>query len=144
MVKTFILVLICRDMDQDQDMITLPVRVIRSFPHRNIRNLVLKNISTSITTETLLETLLAEVTSNSSLPPPFRKFGYDSLKIEHQAHGAKTSDPVINTEEDERLMLRPGLSLAEQGVRHETEVSLFRLEDYLEYKKLPVHGQTQW
>ena len=73
-----------------------------------------------------------------------RKFGYDSLKIEHQAHGAKTSDPVINTEEDERLMLRPGLSLAEQGVRHETEVSLFRLEDYLEYKKLPVHGQTQW
>ena len=69
---SFILVLICRDMDQDQDAITLPVRVIRSFPHRNIRNLVLKNISTSITTETLLETLLAEVNSNSSLPPPFR------------------------------------------------------------------------
>ena len=69
---SFILVLICRDMDQDQDTITLPVRVIRSFPHRNIRNLVLKNISTSITTETLLETLLAEVTTNSSLPPPFR------------------------------------------------------------------------
>ena len=51
---------------------------------------------------------------------------------------------MINTEDDERLILRPGLSLGEQGVRHETELSLFRLEDYLEYKKLPVHGQTQW
>ena len=51
---------------------------------------------------------------------------------------------MINTEDDERLILRPGLSLKEQGVRHETELSLFRLEDYLEYKKMPVHGQTQW
>ena len=66
------------------------------------------------------------------------------MKVEHQAHGAKTSDPVINTEDDERLILRPGRSLGEQGVRHETELSLFRLEDYLEYKKMPVHGQTQW
>ena len=73
-----------------------------------------------------------------------RKYSYDTLKVEHQAHGAKTSDPVINTEDDERLILRPGLSLGEQGVRHETELSLFRLEDYLEYKKMPVHGQTQW
>ena len=56
----------------------------------------------------------------------------------------KTSDPVINTEDDEKLILRPGLSLGEKGVRQETEFSLFRLEDYLEYKKLPVHGQTQW
>jgi hypothetical protein len=28
----------------------------------------------------------------------FRKYEYDSLKIEHHAHGAKTSDPVINKE----------------------------------------------
>ena len=73
-----------------------------------------------------------------------RKYGYDTLKVEHQAHGAKTSDPVINTGDDERLILRPGLGLGEQGVRHETELSLFRMEDYLEYKKMPVHGQTQW
>ena len=73
-----------------------------------------------------------------------RKFGYDTLKIEHQAHGAKTSDPVISTQDDASLLLQPGRSLADQGLRHETELSLFRMEDYLEYKKLPVHGQTQW
>ena len=73
-----------------------------------------------------------------------RKFSYDTLKIEHHAHGAKTSDPVINTENDEKLILKTGLSLVEQGVKHETELSLFKLEDYLEYKKLPVQGQTQW
>ena len=38
--------------------ITIPIRVIRSFPHRNIRNLVLKNISTFETTESFLELIL--------------------------------------------------------------------------------------
>ena len=73
-----------------------------------------------------------------------RKFGYDSLKIEHHAHGAKTSDPVISTEHDDSLILEPGRSLRDQGLRHETELSLFRMEDYLQYKEMPVHGQTQW
>lgn len=134
---------ICRNMG-DSQLMTIPVRVIRSFPHRNIRNLVLKDVDISITTDALIERTLTEVNTSTSLPPPFRKYSYDTLKVEHQAHGAKTSDPVINTEDDERLVLRPGLSLQEQGVRHETELSLFRLEDYLEYKKMPVHGQTQW
>jgi len=124
--------------------ITIPIRVIRSFPHRNIRNLVLKNISTSETTESFLEFILKEVSKSSSLPPPFRKYSYDTLKIEHHAHGAKTSDPVINTENDEKLILKPGTTLENQGIKHETELSLFKLSDYLEYKDMPVHGQTQW
>ena len=74
----------------------------------------------------------------------YRKFSYDTLKIEHHAHGAKTSDPVINTEHDEELILKPGQTLQQQAVKNETELSLFKLEDYMEYKKLPVHGQTQW
>ena len=37
-----------------------------------------------------------------------RKYSYDTLKVEHHAHGAKTSDPVINTEKDELLILRYG------------------------------------
>ena len=145
----------------ESDTLTIPIRVIRSFPHRNIRNIVLKEVSSSTTTEKLIETTLANVSTNSSLPPPFRykhcgylyfttsiaefrKYSYDTLKIEHHAHGAKTSDPVINTENDQMLILQPGLSLEEQGVKNETELSLFKLEDYQEYKKLPVHGQTQW
>ena len=144
----------------DTGELTLTIRVIRSFPHRNIRNIILKTISPSLSTEALIDRTISEVSTSSALPPPFRlrkifpfhqltknvgrKFSYDTLKIEHHAHGAKTSDPVINTENDEELILKTGLSLVEQGVRHETELSLFKLEDYLEYKKLPVHGQTQW
>jgi len=128
----------------DEGQITIPIRVIRSFPHRNIRNIVLKNISTSETTETFLQLILKEVSTSTSLPPPFRKYSYDTLKIEHHAHGAKTSDPVINTEYDEKLILKPGFTLDSQGIKHETELSLFKLCDYLDYKQMPVHGQTQW
>ena len=66
------------------------------------------------------------------------------MKIEHQAHGSKTSDPVINTEEDEKLFLIPGSKLDDQGVKNETEISLFKKADYYQYKQGPQHGQTQW
>ena len=51
---------------------TIPVRVIRSFPHRNIRNIVLKEVSLSITTEEMIERILTEVKTSTALPPPFR------------------------------------------------------------------------
>jgi len=124
--------------------VTLVIRVIRSFPHRNIRNIVLKNVSLSLTTEELLHLTITNVASNTSLPPPFRKFGYDSMKIEHQAHGSKTSDPVINTEMDEKLFLVSGSTLDSQGVKNETEISLFKKSDYDEYRDGPEHGQTKW
>ena len=80
-----------------------------------------------------------------------RKFTYDSLKIEHQAGGAKTSDPVISKERDETLVLiKPAdtgtvlKTIGELGVRDETEVSLFSWRDYVEYCEGDAHGQTQW
>ena len=62
---------ICRNMG-DSQLMTIPVRVIRSFPHRNIRNLVLKDVDISITTDALIERTLTEVNTSTSLPPPFR------------------------------------------------------------------------
>ena len=73
-----------------------------------------------------------------------RKYTYDGLKIEHQAHGSKTSDPVINKEADEQLFLVPGSTLRAQGVKNETEISMFNKNDYFEYKTGPDHGQTKW
>jgi hypothetical protein len=63
------------------------------------------------------------------------------MKIQHKSHGAKTSDPVINTENDEKLMLKPNLSLLDCGVENETEISYFKLEDYLAYQANP---HTTW
>ena len=82
-----------------------------------------------------------------------RKFTYDSLKIEHQAGGAKTSDPVISKEGDETLVLiKPAdqtdgnalKTIGELGVRAETELSLFSWKDYVDYREGDAHGQTQW
>lgn len=82
-----------------QDGIVVPIRLIRSFEFRNIQHTVYKDISPSILGREFLEMVLNDVKTRPGLPPPFRKFKYDTLKVEHKAHGAKTSDPVINTEE---------------------------------------------
>ena len=58
------------------------------------------------------------------------------FQIEHQAHGAKTNDPVINTENDDELILKPGNTLQDSHVRHETEIAFFNLSDYLSYQAL--------
>lgn len=59
-------------------------------------------------------------------------------QIEHQAYGAKTSDPSINCEHDDQLMLKDGETLDSRGVKNETEISFFKLCDYEMYKKNPT------
>ena len=56
--------------------VTIPVRVIRSFPHRNIRNIVMKEVSLNITTEQMIENILTEVKTSTALPPPFRLLSF--------------------------------------------------------------------
>ncbi|XP_059085194.1 UPF0538 protein C2orf76 homolog [Tigriopus californicus] len=113
------------------------VRLIRSFQHRNIRHLVLKDVDWSQTVERFMVRVLEHIKTAPGLPPPFRKFDYDCMKIEHQAHGAKTSDPVINRSEDDLLILKPDQTLAEGGVKHETEIALFKRADYMAYQAHP-------
>merc|ERR1712059_49500 len=127
--------------EEVEEDVTLVIRVIRSFPHRNIRNIVLRNVNSHQTVGELLEVAKRAVQESSNLPPPFRKFQFDCLKVEHQAHGSKPSDPVINPEGD---VLESGISLTAAGVKNETELSLFRLSDYEEYKGGPSRGQTRW
>jgi len=129
-------------MDTDIEGVTLVVRVIRSFPHRNIRNIVLRDVSLEITTDKLLQLAKETVSTSTSLPPPFRRYDYDCMKVEHQAHGSKTSDPVINTEGE--VLELGDVALTSVGIKNETEISLFRRSDYDDYKLGPNKGQTQW
>ena len=39
-----------------------------------------------------------DIQTRSGLPPPFRKFAYDQLKIQHQPHGAKVGFTKRNKE----------------------------------------------
>ncbi|XP_013394643.1 UPF0538 protein C2orf76 homolog isoform X2 [Lingula anatina] len=120
--------------------VTVTVRLIRSFPHRNIKHIVFKNVSVSQTAADFMTVVNKDIATCSELPPPFKKYQYDTMKILHKAHGFKTNDPVINTDHEENI-LDPGRTLSEQGVANETEISYFKREDYEHYKANPV---TQW
>ncbi|XP_040563256.1 UPF0538 protein C2orf76 homolog [Lepeophtheirus salmonis] len=118
---------------------TLRIRIIRSFQHRNIRYITLHNVPFETTTVSSLMKLIIEEIKKSGLPPPFKTYSFDTLKIEHNAFGAKTNDPVINREDDDKLLLsRPDLTLKEYPlILNETEISFFKMSDYKEYLSSP-------
>jgi len=116
--------------------LTLSIRLIRSCEHRNLRFMPLQGVDCQWKTEQLMEAVKVQIQNSTSLPPPFKKFSFNCMKIEHQAHGAKTNDPVINTENDDELILKPGNTLQDSHVRHETEIAFFNLSDYLSYQAL--------
>uniref|UniRef100_A0A8C7Y7K6 Uncharacterized protein n=1 Tax=Oryzias sinensis TaxID=183150 RepID=A0A8C7Y7K6_9TELE len=60
------------------------------------------------------------------------------MKIIHHAHGAKTNELVMSTEDDDQLILQEDQTLRAAGVAHETEVAFFNKEDYGLYKANPT------
>ncbi|XP_072273958.1 UPF0538 protein C2orf76 homolog isoform X2 [Pyxicephalus adspersus] len=118
--------------------VTVTVRLVRSFEHRNFRPVVYHGVNLDQTVQEFLEFIKKDIAVRVGLPPPFRKHTYDTMKIIHQAHGAKTNELVVGLEDDEKLILRHGQSLQEAGVANETELALFCDTDYRQYKKNPV------
>uniref|UniRef100_A0A8C6MSP0 Uncharacterized protein n=1 Tax=Mus spicilegus TaxID=10103 RepID=A0A8C6MSP0_MUSSI len=74
----------------------------------------------------------------TSLPPPLRNYKYDTLKILHQAHKAKTNELVLGLEDDDTLLLKEDRTLKDSGVASETEIAFFCGEDYKRYKANPI------
>ncbi|KAL9966255.1 hypothetical protein ACROYT_G024303 [Oculina patagonica] len=116
---------------------TLTVRLIRSFEYRNIKYVVFKDVPLEQTVQHFMDFVVSEIKKRPDVPPPFRNFSYDTMKIQHKAHGAKTSNPVIVLEDDEKLILTPDCSLSDSGIENETEISFFKKEDYEKYKTNP-------
>ena len=63
--------------------VTLNIRVIRSFEYRNIRIIILKNVSLTSTGAELRQLIDSQITSYPGLPPPVRKYDYDTLKVSY-------------------------------------------------------------
>ncbi|XP_044889610.1 UPF0538 protein C2orf76 homolog isoform X2 [Felis catus] len=59
---------------------------------------------------------LSYIPLRTSLPPPFRNYKYDKLKIVHQAHKSKTNELVLSLEDDDRLMLKEDSTLRAAGI----------------------------
>ncbi|XP_007894358.1 UPF0538 protein C2orf76 homolog [Callorhinchus milii] len=118
--------------------VTLTVRLVRSFQHRNFRPVVYHRVNINQTVKRFLSFLQNDITLRTELPLPFKKYIYDTLKIIHQAHGAKTNELVMSLEDDDQLMLKEDSTLKAAGVAHETELAYFKKEDYEKYKANPT------
>ncbi|KAE8581752.1 hypothetical protein XENTR_v10024930 [Xenopus tropicalis] len=117
---------------------TVTVRLVRSFEHRNFRPVVYHGVNLDQTVREFIVQINEDIPHRAALPLPFKKYSYDTLKIIHQPHGAKTNELVVGLEDDERLILAPGGTLREAGVAHETELAFFCHKDYQTYKANPV------
>ncbi|SCV03615.1 LAMI_0H09582g1_1 [Lachancea mirantina] len=123
---------------------TITVRVIKSFPYRNIKNIVFSDYDLkNKTSENLLEDSLAHI-RNTGAFRPFRNVEYDTLKVYTHAHGSKTVNLVINFDHDDDWTLDTKDStkkLVDYGIGNETEISLFKWDDYVTFKANP---QEKW
>jgi len=72
---------------------------------------------------------------------PYRNVVLDTLKLYTHAHGAKTTNLIINLDHDEWILEDDGQLLANLGFENETEVSFFNRELYSQFKSNP---QTNW
>ncbi|XP_044889614.1 UPF0538 protein C2orf76 homolog isoform X7 [Felis catus] len=101
--------------------VTVTVRLIRSFEHRNFKPIVYHGVNLDQTTKEFIVFLKQ-----------------DKLKIVHQAHKSKTNELVLSLEDDDRLMLKEDSTLRAAGIAHETEIAFFCEEDYKNYKANPI------
>ncbi|KAG8535158.1 hypothetical protein GDO81_029298, partial [Engystomops pustulosus] len=96
--------------------VTITVRLVRSFEHRNFRPVVYHGVCLDQTVQEFLKFVLKDVAQRDDLPPPFRRHTYDTMKIIHQAHGSKSNNLVVSLENDETLILRSEQTLQEAKV----------------------------
>ncbi|XP_040593847.1 UPF0538 protein C2orf76 homolog isoform X2 [Mesocricetus auratus] len=111
---------------------TITVRLIRSFEHRNFKPVVYHRVNLDQTVKEFIVFLKQDVPLRSSLPPPLRNYKYDTLKILHQAHKAKTNELVLGLEDDDTLLLKEDRTLKESGIESSYLFRICLLSSYPE------------
>jgi len=119
----------------------ITVRVIKSFDFRTERSLVLRDINLETTTIGNLKTIVCDAIQTQPGWKPYRSASFDTLKLYTQAHGAKTTNLIINLDHDDWIFSDESKTLAESGFENETEVSFFNRDMYEAFKLDP---QTRW
>ncbi|EAU88113.1 cytoplasmic protein [Coprinopsis cinerea okayama7 len=120
---------------------TITVRIIKSFKFRTQKSLVLHNIDLTTTTVGQLKEIARQAVQTQTGWKPYRNVQLDTLKVYTKAHGSKTSNLIINLDNDDWILSDDTKVLADLDFENETEVSFFNLEDYNEFKKNP---ETSW
>ncbi|KAI5857005.1 hypothetical protein BZA05DRAFT_415715 [Tricharina praecox] len=118
---------------------TLTIRVIKNFPYRTYKNVILHHLDlTALTAGELKELVKTHVQTQPGFKA-YKTLQPDTLKLYTKAHGTKTNNLIINMEDkEETLMFRDdSATLASYGCEHETEISFFVLKDYEEFRANP-------
>ncbi|KAI0637341.1 hypothetical protein C8Q77DRAFT_1097119 [Trametes polyzona] len=120
---------------------TLTVRVIKSFEYRTEKSLVLHHLNLETTTVGQLKETVRQAIQTQPAWKPYRNTTLDTIKLYTKAHGAKTTNLIINLDHDEWIFDDDSKTLAELGLENESEVSFFNRQAYEEFKK---HPDTKW
>ncbi|PPQ65106.1 hypothetical protein CVT24_003067 [Panaeolus cyanescens] len=135
---------------------TLTIRIIKSFRFRTERNLVLHHVNLYETTVGQLKEMAKQAVATQPGWKPYRTVQLDTMKLYTQAHGAKTSNLIINLNNDDWILSDDEKNLADLGFgkfftstasksyiyhgatsENETEVSFFNKDDYENFKANP-------
>lgn len=124
----------------------ITVRIIKSFPYRNVKNHVIASINLKDTNASQLLDQVHKIINTTGALRPYRNVKYDTVKVYTHAHGTKSMNLVINFDHDERDILycenkenhiSQEESLWDLGVENETELSVFNYEGYVAFKANP-------
>ncbi|OAV99720.1 hypothetical protein PTTG_25270 [Puccinia triticina 1-1 BBBD Race 1] len=120
---------------------TITVRIIKSFEYRNFKNLVLHHLNLeTIKIDDLLALCQKQISSASGWKM-FQNVALDTFKLYSKAHGAKTTNLIINLDHDDWILEDRSKSLSDYGLENESEVSLFNRTNYEAFKANP---QQKW
>lgn len=128
----------------------ITVRIVKSFPYRNVKNHIIPSINLKETTPSQLLKQVRNVINTTGALRPYRNVEYDTVKVYTHAHGTKSMNLVINLDHDDRDILccedkdnfkSVEKSLWDLGVENETEVSVF---NYLDYTAFKTNPEEKW
>ncbi|KAG8925991.1 hypothetical protein FRC03_005918 [Tulasnella sp. 419] len=120
---------------------TLTIRVIKSFTFRTEKSLVLHDVNLETLTVGQLKEQVRQAVKTLPGWKPYRTVELDTLKLYTKAHGAKTTNLIINLDHDEWIYEDEDATLANLGIENESELSIFNHKDYEEFKANP---ETKW
>ncbi|CAH8536530.1 unnamed protein product [Heterobilharzia americana] len=116
--------------------ITVPVTFIRSFKYRTTFYLPLTNVLQSTTIKELFNRIRHEMKNSPSVPPPFKNYSFDALKIRHKAFTTKSGELLVDVDGDV-VSDSSEETLQSLGIAHETEVAVFKMTDFLAQRNNP-------
>lgn len=119
---------------------TITIRVIKSFQFRTTRSLVMHHVNLEIITVGQLKENIRQVIQSQQAWKAYRNVQLDTIKLYTKAHSAKTTNLIINLDHDDWILNEDNKVLADVGIEHETEVSIFNKAHYEAFKQDPKTG----